>query len=84
MCNLMIVARDEAELYDYLKRDFADEPPVQVVMDRRHGERRQVSVPSTDERRRSDRRTRKDVQTRLAELGYVFVRCDCRSAEKDR
>ena len=38
---LFIVARDQLDLWHHLKRDFAQEAEVEVILDRRRGERRQ-------------------------------------------
>ena len=34
--HLVIVARPQVNLYEYLRQKFADDPNVQVVLDRRH------------------------------------------------
>lgn len=64
---LLIVARDQPDLCDYLMRDFAADEEVQVLLDRRQGERRQHRRPHEPERRRADRRQRgvdKDLRSR--------------------
>mgnify|MGYP001576173098 CR=1 FL=1 len=54
--GLIIVARDEPDLWHYLTRDFAGNEGVQVRLDRRYGERRQRVQRCEPERRRTDRR----------------------------
>lgn len=66
--NLFLVSRDRPELYEQLVRDFADDRDVQVVLDRRFGERRQRLQEHRPERRRADRRRSLDGWTiRLTE-----------------
>jgi hypothetical protein len=66
---LFIVARDQPALYEALRREFAHEAEIEVVLDRRHGESEQ-SRPGTLE----ERRVRADVQSQLRSLGWAFVR----------
>ena len=74
--DLLIVARNQRSLYEYLKHDFEDDPDVQVVMDRRQGERRQAREPWTAERRRGDRRTRPPIDDKLESIGFAVVRIE--------
>jgi hypothetical protein len=56
---LIIVRRDQADLYRNLLDSFRDVPRVVVILDRRHGGRRRAeTAPSQQapERRRGDRR----------------------------
>ena len=53
--HLVIVARDNVQLYESLKQEFSGEP-VTVILDRRQGERRQTDLPHTEEHRDRDRR----------------------------
>jgi len=74
MRDLLIVARHELELYEYLKQRFAGRPDVQVILDRRVGERRRRSLPTADERRRGcDRRARPQVDEDIRTLGFAVV-----------
>jgi hypothetical protein len=70
---LMIVARDRADLYDRLCKEFADDRAVAVVLDRRFANRRQVERPVTDDRRHADRR-RRAVDEDLRRLGWATAR----------
>jgi hypothetical protein len=53
--HLVIVAKPNVNLYEYLKTKFAGDPNGQVVLDRRHGEPRPDAGASV-ERRAADRR----------------------------
>jgi len=55
MAFLVVVKRDEPDLFKYLQEHFP-EPEVRVMLDRRHGERRRNDAATGDERRRRDRR----------------------------
>ncbi|HXG05685.1 MAG TPA: hypothetical protein VNO23_19995 [Candidatus Binatia bacterium] len=74
--QILLVARDRERLFEYLKRAFAGNDTVQVLLDRRVGERRR-SAPEgrLPERRRSDRR-RQDVSSQLRGLGWAVVSVD--------
>lgn len=64
-------------MYEHLCRQFAHEPNVEVIMDRRKGERREpeAAVPPPDrDRRQSDRRQNGDADEQLRVMGYAFVR----------
>jgi len=52
---LVVVKRDEPDLFQYLQHHF-HEPEVRVVLDRRHDERRSQNGNHADDRRRHDRR----------------------------
>lgn len=75
--HLFIVARQQPDLYSYLRQEFSEEPDVCVIVDRRQGERRQAvdrrASRSTD-RRHADRRGNSEVDEQLGALGYAFVR----------
>lgn len=74
MRDLLIVARHETELYEYLKQRFAGRPDVEVIQDRRVGERRREQVSTSSERRRGgDRRARPQVDDDIKTLGFAVV-----------
>jgi len=54
--HLLIVPRADPVLFDYLSRRLSGVPRVEVIFDRRAGERRRSVRPATD-RRRGDRRS---------------------------
>jgi hypothetical protein len=70
--RLIIVARDEPDLYDFIRRDNVGDERVRVIADRRVGERRASLTGHAPERRRIDRR-RHDVQPLLRTDGWVEV-----------
>lgn len=71
---VFIVSPGRRQLYESLTRTFAGDATVQVVMDRRGGERRQRPASTSSERRQKDRRRpRNDVQKSLSQRGYAVV-----------
>lgn len=72
MRELWIIPRNDPELYEYFRSHFAGRPDVDVILDRREGERRQGDGSSPVERRRSERR-RHSVERDLAALGVAIV-----------
>lgn len=69
--QLVVVSRLRPKLYQRLRREFAGNRTVQVVLDRRLGERRQRKGSATPERRRIlDRRAADEVRTH----GWTVVR----------
>ena len=69
--HLVIVARPNVNLYEYLKLKFAGDPNVQVVLDRRNGEARTAGGTAV-ERRTADRR-RVAVDQALRSRGLAVV-----------
>jgi hypothetical protein len=69
---LLIVSRTEPGRFTYLKHVFASET-VDVILDRRLGERRQGPIRAAMERRRGDRRER-DLTKDLQSFGWALVR----------
>ncbi len=70
---LFVVNRARIDVYEHLKRSFVDEGSVEVVLDRRHGERRRPSVPADVERRQKERRIRTIGRT-LESNSFALVR----------
>jgi hypothetical protein len=70
---LFVVKRDRLDLYDDLKRSFAGETAVEVVLDRRHRERRRESRPPRVEHRANERRIR-TVSRTLESNSFAVVR----------
>jgi hypothetical protein len=71
--RLIIVARDQADLYDRISRVQLRDKAVTVISDRRSAERRRESSAYTPDRRRAERR-RNDIATRLRTRGWADVR----------
>jgi hypothetical protein len=70
--DLFIVARPDTALHAYLVRNLGGRPDVDVICDRRYGERRRRSEPTVAERRQAARR-RYSVAGDLAALGVAIV-----------
>lgn len=70
---LVIVGKEHPHHYDALKMTFADDPNVEVIVDRRQGERRQRRAGSSVERRRQERR-RQQVEEDLRRIGVAMAR----------
>jgi hypothetical protein len=68
--HLVIVAKPNVNLYEYLKHKFAGDPNVQVVLDRRNGESR--AGGGAVERRAAERR-RLAVDQALRSRGLAVV-----------
>ena len=73
---LFIVSRRQPDLYEYLRRQFASEPDMKVMLDRRTVERRRTgpSRPEPPERRAGDRRRNHEVTHQLLTMGYALAR----------
>ncbi len=69
---LFIVARDQPDLWHHLRRDFAEDEEVQVVLDRRRGERRRHMQLHEPDRRQGDRR-RATIDTDLRYRSFVIL-----------
>ncbi|HKB27119.1 MAG TPA: adenylate/guanylate cyclase domain-containing protein [Methylomirabilota bacterium] len=54
--HLFIVARANTDLYDFLAQELSDARTIQVILDRRQGERRQPPGTSAEDRRQAERR----------------------------
>lgn len=74
--HLLIVARDRMKLYEHFRRVLAKNSAIQVVLDRRAGERRGKRAPVAMERRRGDRRSRPTIDEQLREIGWSLVLLD--------
>src|SRR4029453_196917 len=72
--QIVVVQRDRQKLYEYAKRAFSGNSSVEVVLDRRRGERRNDARPSGPDRRRGDRRLMNEIDNHLRALGWAVVR----------
>jgi hypothetical protein len=70
---LFIVGQDQPDLCDYFTRWFSEVPEVEVVSDRRRGERRQAGQSREPERRRMDRRSNLNVSEEIRQTGFAIV-----------
>ena len=74
---LFIVARQLPGVYEHLCEQFGGEPNVEIIMDRRKGERREpeaLAPAPGPERRQGERRRNGTVDEQLRVMGYAFVR----------
>jgi hypothetical protein len=68
---LLIVAIKEGALYEYLRARLISVRGVQVMVERRRGDRRRERADVPDDRRKRDRRVRRG---QTSALGYTLVR----------
>lgn len=71
--RVAIVAREEAALYRSLRKALAGDDRVEIVRDRRWGERRGRGPVPAVERRRGERRCRPDIDADLRSRGWSVV-----------
>src|SRR5262249_60912472 len=72
--EIFIVARDRPDLYRYLSQTFSDADNVQVIWDRRNGDRRATSATAHNpERRQGDRRRRAAVDQELRLVRHALL-----------
>jgi hypothetical protein len=74
--QLIIVAGDRAHLYEHLKRGFAGNGTVRVLLNRRVIARQGRSGPYEVERRQADRRLSSKVDALLRAIGWAIVPLD--------
>ena len=67
--QFIVVSRDDLGLYHMLSADWAGDPDLSVILDRRVGERRDESLTAAIERRRADRRQEAPVEALLTWRG---------------
>jgi hypothetical protein len=71
--TLFIVSRQHPDLYAYLRERFAADRAVEVVLDRRVGQRRRRTAPYDGDRRQGDRRVRLDVELELQTRSHAII-----------
>jgi hypothetical protein len=81
--QLIIVAGDRAHLYEHLKRGFAGNGTVRVLLNRRLIARRARAGPYEVERRQADRRLPSTVDALLRAIGWAIVRLDVPQNHRD-
>lgn len=72
--SLIIVAREQRELWEALTQEFKSIEEIQVLIDRRYGERRKMFQPVSQDRRARERRTLPRLEDDLRARQYVLVR----------
>jgi hypothetical protein len=70
---LIVVARDEPDLYEIMRKDHFGEESITVILDRRRTERRRRSDPDVPNRRHTERRHR-DIDRALINEGWAQIR----------
>lgn len=72
----MVVSRSRRDLFDTLRHDFAGDPVIDVIMDRRFAERPAPTAQPDrpDDPRQRERRANPSPQHDLATVGYVLMR----------
>jgi hypothetical protein len=70
---LIIVARDQSDLWQHLRRTFAGADGVEVVLERRHGGWWQYTQSREHQERGTDRRRPPDLQTALRYDAFQVV-----------
>ena len=70
---LFIVARNQPDLWHYLRRDFAEDEEIQVLLDRRRGDRRQRYQGQEPERRGGNRRRQPSIDNDLRYRSFVVL-----------
>lgn len=71
--TLFIVSRQHPDLYAYLRERFATDDAVEVILDRRLGQRRQRDTAPDTDRRRADRRERPEVEMELRTRSHAII-----------
>jgi hypothetical protein len=72
--GLIIVARDQPELWRALTREFGQSQEIRVLLDRRLGERRKDDQSYVPDRRGMDRRSMPRIEDDVRSRQYVLVR----------
>jgi hypothetical protein len=74
---LFIVGSKRPDFYESLRRTFRGDDTVQIVLDRRRGDRRAARRPTRrgvgSEQRGTDRREQLEIQRQLRARGYAVV-----------
>jgi hypothetical protein len=81
--HLLVVARHRRELYEEIKRAFAGQETVQVILDRRVSQRREKKGAAMLDRRRNERRSRSTVDEQLRSIGWSLVLLDLARAKRN-
>jgi hypothetical protein len=71
---VVIAARNHTDLYSYLRRQFAGDDNVQVLLDRRFDGRRRRQEVHRPDRRRADRRSPRGREDELYGHGFFVIR----------
>jgi len=72
--GMIIVARDQTDLWRTLMQEFAQSQEICILLDRRQGERRKGSQFYAPDRRGVDRRSLPRIEDDVRSRQYVLVR----------
>ena len=72
--SLIIVAREQRDLWRALVHEFKDVEQIQILLDRRYGQRRTPRGPVAYDRRARERRSLPRLEDDLHARQYVLVR----------
>jgi hypothetical protein len=72
--SLIIVARDQPELYHALKRQLGEDPKVRILSDRRRWRRRQLIQWYESDQRGQDRRRPPSLEHDVGQRSFVIIR----------
>ena len=78
--SLLIVARDQLDLWRALVQEFQDAEDIRILLDRRAGERRTARSPVASERRASERRSLPRLEANPHARQHVLFRLHYRRA----
>ena len=71
---LFIVSRDQRDLHAYLTKEFRRDEHIQIIVDRRLGDRRNRVEPRTSDQRRGARRCGLTMDRQMRSAGFALVR----------
>ena len=71
---LFIVSRDQHDLHSYLTKEFVRDEQIQIILDRRLGDRRKRAQSKGQEQRHAPRRRGLAVQEQVRSVGFAVVR----------
>ncbi len=71
---LFIVSSRRADLYARLMVALGSEPNVEIMLDRRLGQRRSVKIGAESDRRLGDRRRREAIDAEIRDRGWAVVK----------
>ena len=70
---LFIVSRRVPLTYTTMKNSSEGQTDIEIILDRRHAQRRRLTVPAGADRRGHERRSLK-IDVLLKQLGWVFIK----------
>jgi hypothetical protein len=70
--ELWIIARRVPVTYAAVKQRFSGQTDIEVILDRRHAQRRRAALPTDADRRVGERRSL-NVESVLRQLGWAIV-----------